>query len=70
MKRITKLPANTEWHTWTAVLGKDVEGIWPPYSDKTDVNTIDRNKAKDLVVTGDDFGFVKLFKVNRNEYLK
>jgi microtubule-associated protein-like 6 len=58
--RITS-PPKSEWATWTCVLGKTVEGIWPPYSDKTDVNSLDRNKDATLIVTGDDFGFVKLF---------
>lgn len=39
------------------------KGIWPPYSDKTDVNSVDRSKNNgNLLVTGDDFGLVKIFK--------
>jgi microtubule-associated protein-like 6 len=50
-----------DWNTWTCVLGSNVEGIWPPYSDKTDVNCCDRSPDNSLLVTGDDFGGVKLF---------
>ncbi len=40
--RVVRLPASTEWATYTTVLGESVAGIWPPYSDKTDVNSLDR----------------------------
>ena len=36
-------------------------GIWPPYSDGTDINAVDCQKDLGLVVTGDDFGTVKVF---------
>ncbi len=37
-------------------------GIWPPYSDGTDINSIDVSAEKGLVVTGnDDAGLVRLF---------
>lgn len=47
------------WYTWTAVLGWPVMGIFPAYSDGTDVNSVDRSNRRDLIVTGDDN-----FKVN------
>jgi len=36
-------------------------GIWPPYSDGTDINAVDCQKDLGLVVTGDDFGGAKVF---------
>lgn len=53
---------DTVWQSWTCVLGWPVQGIWPPFSDGTDVNAVDRNAKGDLLVTSDDFGLVKLFR--------
>ena len=59
------------WFTWTGVLGLVVEGIWPPATDITDVNSTDLTKDKRILATGDDFGLVKLFefpvKVNQTK---
>lgn len=41
------------WHT---------QGIWPPCSDGTDVNSVDRSNSKKYLATADDFSKVKLFK--------
>ncbi|XP_077993248.1 echinoderm microtubule-associated protein-like 6 [Glandiceps talaboti] len=50
------------WVTWTSVLGPEVNGIWPKYTDINDVNACDANYSGEVVVTGDDFGLVKLFR--------
>ncbi|XP_037073171.1 echinoderm microtubule-associated protein-like 6 [Pollicipes pollicipes] len=51
-----------EWHTLTGVLGPEIHGIWPRYSDLTDINTADVDVENGVIATGDDFGLVKLFR--------
>jgi len=50
-----------EWATWTSILGPTVSGMWPPGSDNTDINSVDRSKSEKILATADDFGMVKLF---------
>ena len=39
-----------------------VQGIWPPFADGTDVNSVHRSPDNRLLATADDFGRVKLFR--------
>ncbi len=49
------------WKTQHCVLGFNVMGIWPPYSDGTDINAVDACKERGIVVTGnDDKGLIRL----------
>lgn len=50
------------WASWTCVIGSEVNGIWPKYTNVTDVNSVDGNYSSSVLVTGDDFGLVKLFR--------
>lgn len=50
------------WASWTCVIGSEVNGIWPKYTNITDVNSVDGNYNSSVLVTGDDFGLVKLFR--------
>lgn len=50
------------WASWTCVKGPEVSGIWPKYTDVTDINSVDANYNSSVLVSGDDFGLVKLFK--------
>ena len=59
--------ADYSWHTWTCTLGYPVMGIWPPYSDGTDVNAVDRSSDGKLIVSAEDTFHVALF---RNPCLK
>ena len=63
-KQITKSSsfADTEWATWTCIFGWPVQGIWPECSSGDDINSCDVDKTKKVIVTGDDFSKVKLFK--------
>jgi len=51
-----------QWSTWTGVLGTEVNGIWDKYTDTNDINATDTCFQHNVMVTGDDFGLVKLFK--------
>ena len=50
------------WFTNTAKLGWHQQGIWPPCSDGSDINSCDRSPNQKVFATADDFGFVKLFR--------
>lgn len=59
-----------QWATWTSVLGEEMAGVWPAGSDVTDVNASCRTLDKQVVVTADDFGMVKLFDFPTMEHAK
>lgn len=50
------------WASWSGVLGSEVSGIWPKYSDLTEINAVDANPSAAVLVTGDDLGLVKLYR--------
>eukprot|EP00049_Salpingoeca_infusionum_P015006 m.287561 g.287561 ORF g.287561 m.287561 type:complete len:1929 (-) comp15790_c5_seq3:4131-9917(-) len=55
-------PLDVEWATWTGVLDVDTHGVWPKNtSDAGFVNCLAVSEGMTNCVTGDDFGFVKLF---------
>ena len=54
--------SSIHWNTFTGVLGNEVNGIWEKYTDTNDVNAVDANFQGQVLVSGDDFGLVKLFK--------
>lgn len=60
-KQVVQNQRDTEWSTWTGVLGFHVMGIWPDGSDGTDINACDRSGSGRHLVTADDFGGVNLF---------
>ncbi|TTC14938.1 Echinoderm microtubule-associated protein-like 6 [Bagarius yarrelli] len=51
-----------QWSSWTCVLGPEVNGIWPKYSDINDINSVDANFSSQILVTADDYGLVKLLR--------
>ncbi|KAG7466406.1 hypothetical protein MATL_G00164500 [Megalops atlanticus] len=51
-----------QWSTWTCVLGPEVNGIWPKYSEINDINSVDANFNSQVLVTADDYGLVKLLR--------
>eukprot|EP00164_Ancoracysta_twista_P003608 GFYU01004833.1.p1 GENE.GFYU01004833.1~~GFYU01004833.1.p1 ORF type:complete len:841 (-),score=277.23 GFYU01004833.1:156-2678(-) len=57
---------DTEWNSFTCVLGWPVQGIFQygrgKAADGSDVNSVDRSKNGELLVSGDDFRQVNLFQ--------
>ena len=51
---------NTDWFTWTSVVGFPVQGIWPRHSTGYDVLSLDRSHTRTCVVTGDEHGMVSV----------
>uniref|UniRef100_A0AAY4A246 Echinoderm microtubule-associated protein-like 5 n=1 Tax=Denticeps clupeoides TaxID=299321 RepID=A0AAY4A246_9TELE len=51
-----------QWASWTCVIGAEVNGIWPKYTDINDINSVDANFSNQVLVTADDYGLVKLFR--------
>ncbi|XP_059908445.1 echinoderm microtubule-associated protein-like 5 [Gadus macrocephalus] len=51
-----------QWSSWTCVLGPEVNGIWPKYSEINDINSVDANFSNQVLVTADDYGMVKLLR--------
>lgn len=47
------------WMTWTNVLGFGAMGIWPDYSDGTDINAAHRSPCSNYILTSDDSGQVR-----------
>ena len=63
-KQITRISSlsDTKWATWTCIFGWPVQGIWPECSSGDDINSCDVDKKRRVIVTGDDFSKVKLFR--------
>ncbi|XP_033326747.2 echinoderm microtubule-associated protein-like 2 isoform X9 [Megalopta genalis] len=52
---------DVQWATHTCIISFETIGIWPEGADGTDINNCSRSGDSKLLVTGDDFGKVKLF---------
>lgn len=51
-----------EYASQSCKLGWWVQGIFPPSTDGSHVNGVARNHAKNVIATGDDWGFVNLYR--------
>eukprot|EP00823_Brevimastigomonas_motovehiculus_P003572 TRINITY_DN2198_c0_g1_i1.p1 TRINITY_DN2198_c0_g1~~TRINITY_DN2198_c0_g1_i1.p1 ORF type:complete len:729 (+),score=199.58 TRINITY_DN2198_c0_g1_i1:69-2255(+) len=53
---------DVKWATQTCLFGWPVQGIFGKNADLTDVNTVAASPDKKLLATGDDYGFVNLYR--------
>ena len=60
-KQVRQNQRDTNWHTWTCILGFPVMGIWKEGFDGTDVNSTDRSKSREYIATADDVGKINLY---------
>lgn len=50
------------WHTITCKLGWDTNGVFPSGADGTDVNHVCTNENRSLIVAGDDFSSICIYR--------
>ncbi len=50
------------WATMNSKYTWFTQGIWPPCSDGSDINFVDRSNDKKFLATADDFSLVKIFR--------
>ena len=50
------------WETSTCKLGWEVNGVYPAGADGTDINAVDCDTNRELIVAGDDFGGVTIYR--------
>jgi WD40 repeat protein len=53
---------DVQWATQTCTFGYGVQGVFDPLADGTDVNNCDRSPDGQLLASGDDFGYVNVFR--------
>ena len=53
---------DTNWATFTSILGWNVQGIWPKESDGSDVNAVSKSHSGKYLASGEDTGLVKVFQ--------
>lgn len=61
LKEPSKL-RDKKWETQTCILGFQVQGIWGACWQGNDVNALDVDKIRSLMITSDDYGMVNLFR--------
>jgi len=67
LKKSKQIPYATQlkdvqWATQTCTFGWPVQGVFDPSQDGTDVNCVDRAPGDTLLASGDDYGYVNLFR--------
>ncbi|CAM9836716.1 unnamed protein product, partial [Discosporangium mesarthrocarpum] len=58
----TFLTRNVKWATWSSTLGWPVQGVFPKYSDNSDVNQVDWCPELGVLATADDAKTTRLLR--------
>ncbi|CAM9916100.1 unnamed protein product [Choristocarpus tenellus] len=53
---------DVEWSTWSSTLGWPVQGVFPPYTDNSDVNEVDICAALGILAAADDSKTTRLLR--------
>jgi microtubule-associated protein-like 6 len=53
---------DVRWATTTTPLAWAVQGVWPPYADGTELNSVCQSSSGAVVATADDFGRLRLYR--------
>ena len=53
---------DAKWGTESTKFGFYVKGIYPPGVDGTHVNGVDLSPSRQLLITGDDWGLVNIYR--------
>jgi len=62
-----KQTRDCQWVGQSCILGWAVAGVFDPSQDGTDVNIVSVNSDRSVIATGDDYGYVNLFRYPANE---
>lgn len=52
---------DTHWASQTCIVGLNTVGVWAETNESTDIKVCARSNNRNLLVTGDDMGNLKLF---------
>lgn len=56
-----KLVKEMQWETNTCVFSYQSQGVWGPFDDGIDVHAVERSHSKELMVSADSFGRLRVF---------
>eukprot|EP00752_Nemacystus_decipiens_P018632 g16706.t1 len=56
------LVRDEQWATWSSTIGWPVQGVFPAYSDNTDVNSVDVCPDRELLAAADDARTIRLLR--------
>ncbi|XP_070560903.1 echinoderm microtubule-associated protein-like 1 isoform X3 [Ptychodera flava] len=53
---------DVDWSSQSCILGYSLLGVWSSKDVGTDINTVERSQHNDMVVAGDNHGFISIFR--------